>query len=64
MSAYKVAVLPGDGIGPDVTKEAVKVLEALKQADATFEIDFEQFEWGSEYYLAHGHIMPRTVWSS
>lgn len=59
MSAYKVAVLPGDGIGPDVTKEAVKVLEALKQADATFEIDFEQFEWGSEYYLAHGHIMPK-----
>lgn len=59
MSAYKVAVLPGDGIGPDVTKEAIKVLEALKQADATFEIDFEQFEWGSEYYLAHGHIMPK-----
>ncbi|WP_394120089.1 tartrate dehydrogenase [Planococcus donghaensis] len=59
MSAHKIAVLPGDGIGPDVTKEAIKVLEALKQLDSTFEIDFDQFEWGSEYYLAHGHIMPK-----
>ncbi|MGH2318359.1 tartrate dehydrogenase [Planococcus sp. SE5232] len=59
MSAHKVAVLPGDGIGPDVTKEAIKVLEALKQLDSTFEVDFDQFEWGSEYYLAHGHIMPK-----
>lgn len=58
MPAYKIAVLPGDGIGPDVTKEAVKVLEALKQEDATFDIEFKEFEWGSEYYLKHGHIMP------
>ena len=58
MPAYKIAVLPGDGIGPDVTREAIKVLEAIKQADASFDIDFRQFEWGSEYYLAHGHIMP------
>ncbi|MCH4826186.1 MAG: tartrate dehydrogenase [Planococcus sp. (in: firmicutes)] len=58
MTTYKIAVLPGDGIGPDVTREAVKVLEALKKQDPTFDIAFEQFEWGSEYYLAHGHIMP------
>lgn len=58
MPAYKIAVLPGDGIGPDVTKEAVKVLEALKQEDPTFDIEFKEFEWGSEYYLEHGHIMP------
>ncbi|ANU11765.1 tartrate dehydrogenase [Planococcus antarcticus DSM 14505] len=59
MTAYKIAVLPGDGIGPDVTREAVKVLEALKQQDSTFVINFEEFEWGSEYYLMHGHIMPK-----
>lgn len=58
MPAYKIAVLPGDGIGPDVTKEAVKVLEALKQEDPTFDIEFKEFIWGSEYYLEHGHIMP------
>lgn len=58
MAAYRIAVLPGDGIGPDVTKEAVKVLEALKQSDPTFAVDFEQFQWGSEYYLEHGQIMP------
>lgn len=58
MTAYKIAVLPGDGIGPDVTKEAIKVLESLKRQDSTFKIDFQQFEWGSEYYLEHGHMMP------
>ncbi|AQU78604.1 MULTISPECIES: tartrate dehydrogenase [Planococcus] len=58
MTTYKIAVLPGDGIGPDVTKEAIKVLESLKRQDPTFNIDFQQFEWGSEYYLEHGHMMP------
>ncbi|ALS79427.1 tartrate dehydrogenase [Planococcus kocurii] len=58
MTTYKIAVLPGDGIGPDVTKEAIKVLESLKRQDPTFNIDFQQFEWGSEYYLEHGYMMP------
>ncbi|MBD8015907.1 tartrate dehydrogenase [Microbacterium sp. APC 3898] len=58
MTTYKIAVLPGDGIGPDVTAEAIKVLEALKQQDPDFKIEFRPFEWGSEYYLEHGRIMP------
>ncbi|MGK7377383.1 tartrate dehydrogenase [Planococcus sp. 1R117A] len=57
MVAYKIAVIPGDGIGPDVTIEAIKVLEALQELDETFGIDFKFFEWGSEYYLEHGKMM-------
>ncbi|ANU26105.1 tartrate dehydrogenase [Planococcus versutus] len=58
MKAFKIAVLPGDGIGPEVTKEAVKVLEAINQQNSTFAIEFKEFEWGSEYYLANGQMMP------
>lgn len=36
MKVYKVAVLPGDGIGPDVMKEALKVLKTLSEIDSTF----------------------------
>ena len=58
MSANKIAVIPGDGIGPEVTNEAVKVLELLQQLDDTFQVSFQHFEWGSEYFLENGFIMP------
>jgi len=59
MGEYKIAVIPGDGIGPDVTNEAIKVLEMLQKLDATFKVSFQHFEWGSEYYLQHGEMMPK-----
>lgn len=58
MKVYNIAVLPGDGIGPEVTNEATKVLEMLQQLDATFKVSFQHFEWGSDYYLQHGVMMP------
>lgn len=58
MDIYQVAVIPGDGIGPEVTSEAIKVLEALQEADTSFSISFKQFDWSSEYYLEHGQMMP------
>lgn len=57
---FQIAVLPGDGIGPDVVKEALKILELLKELDASFQMDFEILEWSSEYYLKHGRIMPEN----
>ncbi|MBQ0747309.1 tartrate dehydrogenase [Marinobacter sp.] len=56
---YRIAVIPGDGIGPEVVDEAVNVLELLKNIDLTFNLEFEIFEWSSEYYLRHGEIMPK-----
>lgn len=58
MKEYKIAVLPGDGIGPEVTGEAVKVLEQLAEMDSSFRFETKRFNWNSEYYLEHGKMMP------
>ncbi|MBG9588288.1 tartrate dehydrogenase [Cytobacillus firmus] len=58
MASHRIAVLPGDGIGPEVVSEAVKVLELLTKLDPSLELEFETFDWSSEYYLQHGKMMP------
>lgn len=58
METFKIAVLPGDGIGPEVTKEAVKVLRAIEKMDPTISFEMTEFAWNSEYYLEHGRTMP------
>lgn len=57
MKTYKIAVIAGDGIGPEVISEGVKVLKAVADADGTFMFDFTYFPWGCEYYLEHGKMM-------
>lgn len=57
MKAYHVAVIPGDGIGRDVTDEVIKVLNAVAQKDGTFRFAFTEFPWGCEYYLKTGKMM-------
>src|SRR5690242_2144413 len=52
---YRIALLPGDGIGKEVVPQAVRVLEA---AASGFTLEFESFEWGCEYYLRSGRMMP------
>ena len=58
---YKIAVLPGDGIGIDVTAEAVKVLEAVARLDGGIHFQFQEFPWGTQYYLKHGEMMPKDA---
>ena len=54
---YRIAIIPGDGVGPDVTEEAVKVVkEAVRGGSISF--DFEWFDWGCDFYLKHGSMMP------
>ena len=48
--SYKIAVIPGDGTGPEVTKEAIKVLKAAS-AGGGFNLDFTEFDYGGERYL-------------
>jgi len=57
MNTYKIAVIPGDGIGPEVLEEGVKVLEAIAEIDGNFKFEFEWFPWGCEYYLKNGRMM-------
>lgn len=59
MKTYKIAVIPGDGIGPEVLTEGVKVLEAAAKVSGEFQFDFTWFPWGCEYYLEHGEMMPK-----
>lgn len=57
MSAFKVAVIPGDGIGPEVLEEGVKVLKTISTLDKEITFEFGYFPWGCEYYLKHGKMM-------
>jgi tartrate dehydrogenase/decarboxylase/D-malate dehydrogenase len=56
MKTYRIALIPGDGIGKEVIPAGVMVLEAA--AAGEFALSFEQFDWGCEYYLRTGRMMP------
>ena len=53
---YKIAVLPGDGTGPEVVDEALKVLDAVAKLKG-FEFDTQAYDFGGDRYLATGHII-------
>ncbi len=58
MKTYKIACIPGDGIGKEVIPAGQTVLEALAASGSTFNFDFEHFGWGGDWYRAHGEMMP------
>lgn len=58
MRQYRIAAIPGDGIGQEVISAGVEVLTALAAREGGFRLDFETFDWGSEYYKRHGVMMP------
>ncbi|MDQ0162900.1 tartrate dehydrogenase [Aeribacillus alveayuensis] len=57
MKIYNIAVIAGDGIGPEVINEGIKVLKAASEIAREFEFEFTYFPWGCEYYLKHGKMM-------
>jgi len=58
MNIYRVAAIPGDGIGTEVIAAGLDVLAALAARDGGFRIDTTSFDWGSERYLREGAMMP------
>ncbi len=60
MSSSKILVLPGDGIGPEIVAEAVKVIDALK-ADHGLEVEIEEAAVGGAGYDAAGHPLPEET---
>ena len=58
MRTYRIAAIPADGIGLEIIPEGIRVLEALEKRTGSFRMTFETFPWGSEYYHAHGRMMP------
>ena len=57
MRDYRIAVIPGDGIGNEVVPEAIRVLDAAGEITASYSFRYEPFPWGCEYYLKHGAMM-------
>jgi tartrate dehydrogenase/decarboxylase / D-malate dehydrogenase len=58
MRTWKIAVIPGDGIGKEVVAAAVDVLKACVERDGGFALSFTEFDWGSERYKNTGALMP------
>ena len=57
MKTFKIATIPGDGIGAEVVPEGIRVLDAAaKRFGLKFEWD--QFPWSCEFYLQTGAMMP------
>ena len=60
MKLYRIAVIPGDGVGSEVSAEAVKLLEGAAEKYG-FQVETTPFEWGCDYYLEHGVMMPENM---
>lgn len=60
MQTYRIAVIPGDGIGIEVMAEGIKALNAVSEVfgDVSFKLDY--FDWSCEYYTKHGIMMPKN----
>ena len=60
MKSYNIAIIPGDGVGGEIAKEAVKIMDAVADKYG-FSVTSEHFDWGCDYYLKHGMIMPDNM---
>jgi tartrate dehydrogenase/decarboxylase/D-malate dehydrogenase len=58
MRRYRVAVIAGDGVGLEVVPVGMRVLEHAARAHGQFVLEWEEFPWGSDFYLKTGRMMP------
>ncbi len=58
MNTYRIASIPGDGIGTEVIAEGERLLAELARRDGSFALEFTPFDWGSERYLRSGAYIP------
>jgi tartrate dehydrogenase/decarboxylase/D-malate dehydrogenase len=58
MKTYRIAAIPGDGIGKEVIAAGIEVLDALAAREGGFAFHYDQFDWGSDFYKRHGVMMP------
>jgi tartrate dehydrogenase/decarboxylase / D-malate dehydrogenase len=57
MASYRIAIIPGDGVGNEVALEATKILQVVADKH-TFHVETRNFDWGCDYYLKNGRMMP------
>ena len=58
MQTYEIAVYPGDGIGPEVTDQAIRVLETVQAQGGGFGLNMTHLPWGADYYAETGRVAP------
>lgn len=61
MLHYSIAVIPGDGIGPEVMAEGLKVLKAVEEGHGGIRFTCDEMDWNCRYYLTHGRMMPENA---
>jgi tartrate dehydrogenase/decarboxylase/D-malate dehydrogenase len=54
---FRIAVYPGDGIGVEVTEEAIRVLQRIQEVDG-IQLQYEEFDWGTRYWEKTGKVVP------
>ncbi|NMK50600.1 tartrate dehydrogenase [Achromobacter sp. Bel] len=57
MKTYRIATIPGDGIGKEVIPAGQRILQALASQNG-LRFEFQDFDWGGDYYRKHGVMMP------
>ena len=57
---YRIAVIPGDGTGPEVVREGLKVLESVSRK-VGFKYEAAHYDWGGDRYLATGEVLPDSA---
>src|SRR6201991_3150641 len=58
MKTYRIAAIPGDGIGKEVIAAGIEVLDALAAREGRVDFHYDHFDWGSDFYKRHGVMMP------
>ena len=62
MKKYNIALLPGDGVGPEVIAQGRRVLEACQDVIKGFELDFQEYYVGNQRYLELGEVLPEETY--
>jgi tartrate dehydrogenase/decarboxylase/D-malate dehydrogenase len=55
---YRLAVIPGDGVGREVVPEGLRAIRAAGQVTGSFAIETTEYPWSCQWYLEHGSMMP------
>jgi tartrate dehydrogenase/decarboxylase / D-malate dehydrogenase len=64
MAVFRIAVIGGDGIGPEVIEQAIRVAEATTQRFDKAELHWNRLPWSTAYYKQHGRMLPEDGWET
>src|SRR5262249_1962130 len=64
MAAFRIAVIGGDGIGPEVIDQAIRAAEAAAKKHDRAEFRWNKLPWSSSYYKQQGRMMPDDGWDT